>query len=90
MVPHFKNPMFPPLHFGADAPRKVGLLLILTGTTPDLTADLELSPLEPLGTMVDDLTLGASQLAATSFSIDWLLSAFAKPSGQSLFDLGCQ
>ena len=26
--------------------RKVGLLLILTGTTPDLTADLELSPLD--------------------------------------------
>ena len=70
-----KNPMSPPLHFGADAPRKVGLLLILTGTTPDLTADLELSPLEPLGTMVDDLTLGASQLAATSFGIVWLLSA---------------
>ena len=30
-------------------PRKVSLLLILTGTAPDLTPDLELCPLDCLG-----------------------------------------
>ena len=51
--------------------RKVGLLLILTGTTPDLTADLELSPLDrdPEKGVVDGCVAGCFKL--------WSIQAFS-------------